>query len=407
LNELDGEFNADYKRSVKLSAELSMLRQEHRFSTGGIMAQSITRLMLAFFAFSVSLGGLTTREAGAADAVAPQASPRGAARAQDGLALQESAPDRYIVEKGDTLWSIAGRFLKDPWKWPQIWRLNEDQVRNPHRIYPGNVIVLDRTKNPPQLALLPEDTIKLSPRIYEEPVLSAIPAIPPNQIEQFLTQPLVIEQGGLEKAPRVVATEESRFNIGPGGLAYVSGLADSKQLAWQIFRPGRSLVDPDTGRSLGIEAVFLGTGRIVRTGDPATLQVTSARQEIGNGDRLIAVNEPALVQYVPRAPSGLVQARIISLYDRLPTSEGGRTSVVSLNKGRRDGLENGHVLAIFRSGSTVSTGPRKGREPAPSVKLPDERYGLVFVFRTFDAVSYALVMDSSRPVEPGDRVQTP
>jgi hypothetical protein len=382
---------------------IAMSRQERCFSTGGIMAQFTTRLVLAFSAFSFLASVL-----GVTGASAQTTAPAPAAGQGNALQLQENAPDRYVVEKGDTLWSIAGRFLKDPWKWPQIWRLNEDQVRNPHRIYPGNVIVLDRTKNPPQLALLPTDTVKLSPRVYDERVETAIPAIPAREIEPFLTQALVIENDGLDKAPRIVATEESRFNIGPGGTAYVSGLADSKQLAFQIFRPGRALIDPDTGRSLGREGVFLGTGRIVRTGDPATLEVTSARQEIGSGDRLVAISEPAMVQYVPRSPTGLVQARIISLYDRLTTSEGGRSSVVSLNKGRRDGIENGHVLAIYRSGATVSERSSTDPRAAPKVmKLPDERYGLLFVFRTFESVAYALVMDSSRPVTPGDRVQTP
>jgi hypothetical protein len=369
------------------------------------MGKSITRLLLAFSAFSLLASGVASAQSkpAPAPASAPSPTPRGG-----DIRLQENAPDRYIVEKGDTLWSIAGRFLKDPWKWPEIWKLNQDQVKNPHRIYPGDVIVLDRSKGTPQLALqIP--TQKLSPTVRSEPVDQAIPSIPPNVIEPFLTQPLVIEEGGLEKAPRIVATEESRFNIGPGGVAYVAGLGDSKQVGWQIFRPGRPLIDPDTGRSLGVEAVFLGTGRIVRGGNPATLQVTSARQEIGTGDRLIAMSQPAVAQYVPRAPSGLVQARIIGLYDKFPQSEGGRTSVVSLNKGRRDGIENGHVLSIMRA-STTGAQQRTlafGREPKPEFTLPDERYGLLFVFRIFESVSYALVMESSRQVAPGDKVQTP
>jgi hypothetical protein len=352
------------------------------------MGKSSIRLLLAFFAFSLLASGV--------------------ARAQGDLRLQENAPDRYIVEKGDTLWGIAGKFLKDPWKWPEIWRLNQDQVRNPHRIYPGDVIVLDRTRTPPQLTLLQGSAVKLRPRAYEQPISEAIPAIPPNVIEPFLTEPLVIEQGGLDNAPRIVATQENRVYLGPGGIAYVTGLGDSKQQAWQFFRPGRPLIDPDTGRALGIEAVFLGTGRVVRAGDPATVEIITARQEISSGDRLLAVTAPALVEYVPRAPASPLQARIISLYDRLATSEGGRTSVVSLNKGRRDGVENGHVLAIYRTGATVAdVGSAGTRRDAPRIKLPDERYGLLFVFRTFEAVSYALVMESSRPVSPGDRVQTP
>jgi hypothetical protein len=211
-------------------------------------------------------------------------------------------------------------------------------------------------------------------------------------IEPFLTQPLVIEEGGLEKAPRIVATEESRVNVGPGGVAYVRGVTGLKQEVWQIFRPGRPLVDPATNRALGIEAVYLGTGRIVRQGDPATLEIVSAKQEITSGDRLIAIAPPSNTQYVPHAPRGLVEARIISMYDSLATSEGGKYSIVSLNRGRRDGIENGHVLAIYRSGATVTQIPNPGytRESVePPVKLPDERYGLVYVFRTFESVASA------------------
>jgi hypothetical protein len=344
------------------------------------MGKSITALLLAFLA--------------------------AAALAQGDIGLQDNAPDRYIVERGDTLWDIAKKFLKDPWRWPEIWRLNQDQIRNPHRLRPGDVIVLDRRTSPPQLAV--EDTVKLSPSIREEPVSQAIPAIPANVIEPFLTEPLVIEENGLQNAPRIVATEENRVNLGPGGVAYVRGLADSKQESWHVFRPGRPLVDPATNRTLGIEAVYLGLGRLVRQGDPATLQIVSARQEITSGDRLIAVNPPLATQYVPHAPTGLIEARIISLYDRLTTSEGGRHSVVSLNKGRRDGIENGHVLAVYRTGALVAqaSSPDSRDKEAP-VRLPDERYGLVFVFRTFDNVSYALVMESSRPVTSGDRVRTP
>ena len=356
------------------------------------MSKSSTRLLLGFWAFSFLLSGLAFA----------QGAPAG------GVRLQENAPDRYVVEKGDTLWSIAGRFLKDPWKWPEIWHLNQEQVRNPNRIFPGDIIVLDRSKNPPQLAL-EQPSVKLGPRTYETPVAQAIPAIPSSAIEPFLTQPLVIEPNGLENAPRIVATQENRVYLGPGGVAYVSGLGSSAQPSWQVFRPGRPLVDPDSQKAVGTEAVYLGTVRVVRTGEPATVQIVSAAQEISTGDRLIAVATPSVLQYVPHAPTSTVQARIIGLYDSLPTSEGGRTSVISLNKGRRDGLESGHVLAIYRAGATVSTaqgapGPQKA---ATSITLPDERYGLVFVFRVFDSVSYALVMSSSRPVAPGDRLQNP
>lgn len=328
--------------------------------------------------------------------------------AQGNLSLKEDAPDRYVVQKGDTLWGIATKFLKEPWRWAEIWKLNQDQIRDPNRIFPGNVLVLDRSRGgDPRLTV--GSTVKISPQVRSEPITEeAIPAIRPNSIEPFLTQPLVIEEDGLQKAPRVIATEENRVHIGPGGLAYIAGAANSKEVNWQIFRPGKPLVDPDSKRTLGYEAIFLGTGRMTKGGDPSTLQIVTATQEIGKGDRLIATGKTMINEYLPHAPKGFLQAKIISLYGTLTSSEGGPNSIVALNKGTRDGIENGHVLAIYRAGAlAVDPESNLSRDSAPTIKLPDERYGLVLIFRTFDAVSYALVMESSRPVTSGDLLRTP
>jgi hypothetical protein len=330
-----------------------------------------------------------------------------AQRPANDLRLQENAPDRYIVERGDTLWSIASKFLKEPWRWQEIWRLNQDQIRNPHRIYPGDVIVLNRQATPPQLSVM--SAVKLSPQVRAEPLAAeAIPAIPANVIEPFLTDALVIEVDGLDRAPRIIATEESRVNLGPGGTAYVTGFGAAPQGSWQIFRPGRALVDPDTQKTLGYEAIMLGTGRVIRDGDPATVNITTAKQEISTGDRLVAVTAPVLNHYAPHAPGKPVRGRIISIVGGLPTSEGGRNQIVSLNRGARDGLELGHVLGIFRAGMRVpDPASTLSRDRAPTFQLPDERYGLLFVFRTFESVSYALILESSRPVTPGDAVGIP
>jgi len=331
----------------------------------------------------------------------------GPVAAQTAIGIKENAPDTYVVEKGDTLWSIAQKFLREPWRWPEIWKLNQDQIRNPNRIYPGNVVVLNRGGSNPSLSL--GAPVKLSPEVRSEALPEdAIPAIRPSLIEPFLTQPLVIEESGLSRAPRIVATEENRVNLGPGGVAYVSGAGDSKEVNWQIFRPGKPLIDPDTRRTLGFEAIFLGTGRITRSGDPATMQIVTANQEIGRGDRLIPTGRTAIRQYIPHSPKGAVQGKIISIYGALASSEGGLNSIVALNKGTRDGLEHGHVLALYRAGaSAIDPASTLSRDSAPTIKLPDERYGLVLIFRTFDSVSYALVMESSRPVAPGDLLKTP
>ncbi len=324
------------------------------------------------------------------------------------LKLQDNAPDRYIVEKGDTLWGIANKFLKEPWRWSELWKLNKDQIGNPNRIYPGNIIVLDRSKAQPEVTVT--GTVRLSPQVRSAAASDsqAIPAIPAKVIEPFLTQPLVIESGGLDNAAAIIGTQESRVHIGTGGYAYVSGTGNSGAQVWNIYRPGKALLDPDTNKELGTEAIFLGTGRITRTGDPATMEIISSKQEIGVGDRLIAAAPAGVTEYVPHPPKNQVSGRIIGLYDGLPTSEAGSSSVVAINRGKRDGIEQGHVLAILRAGSIVAD-PRsdRSRDNAPTFTLPDERYGLLFVFRVFDAVSYGLVMQSTRPVSPADIVRTP
>ena len=339
--------------------------------------------------------------------------------AQGDLQVKDTAPDRYVVQRGDTLWSIATKFLNDQWRWPEIWRMNQEQIRNPHNISPGDVLVLDRSVSPPQLRLSDagggraiggaEEGVKLLPRIYTQPLTSeAIPAISPRAIEPFLTQPLIIEEGGLDRAPRIIATEENRVNVGAGNVAYVSGFGGTDAPVWQIYRAGRPLVDPDNQRTLGFEAVFLGTARVTRSGDPATVQIMNSKKEISAGDRLIPAPPPTIPQYVPHAPSSVVSGRIIGLYDALATSVGGRDSIISINRGRRDGLELGHVLAVYRNVVIYDQKDYlKSRDRSPAIQLPPERYGLAFIFRTFDSVSYALVMESSRPVQGGDIVQNP
>jgi hypothetical protein len=197
-------------------------------------------------------------------------------------------------------------------------------------------------------------------------------------------------------------------NVGRGGVAYVSGVRDAETPVWQVYRQGQPLVDPDSERTLGFEAVFLGTARVTRSGEPATVQIVSSKQEISAGDRLIPAPPPSVPLYVPHAPSTAINGRIIGLYDALATSAGGRDSIISINKGKRDGIELGHVFAIYRNVAVYDQQSySKSRDAAPIIPLPPERYGLAFIFRVFNSVSYALVMESSRPVQPGDIIQTP
>src|SRR5437899_2051746 len=247
--------------------------------------------------------------------------------AQGDLQVKDTAPDRYVVQRGDTLWSIATKFLNDQWRWPEIWRMNQEQIRNPHNILPGDVLVLDRSVSPPQLRIADSGGgagpglggaggEKLLPRVYTQPLTSeAIPAISPKSIEPFLTQPLIIEEGGLDKAPRIIATEENRVNLGAGNVAYVSGFGGSDAPVWQIYRTGRPLVDPDNQRTLGFEAVFLGTAQVTRSGEPATVQIVNSKKEISAGDRLIPAPPPTIPQYVPHAPAFAGGESIVESYD--------------------------------------------------------------------------------------------
>jgi LysM domain len=349
------------------------------------------------------------------------------------LEIRPDAPDRYTVRKGDTLWGISGKFFKEPWRWPEIWRLNKDEIRNPHLIYPGDVVVFDRASG--RLTIQ-----RLEPRVREEKLAGeAIPSIPPRLIEPFLTRPLVIENGGLDNAPEIVATELGRYNVGQGGKVYANGISKSGEELWYVYRQGKPIIDPDTDRTLGFEAVNLGIARVVKRGEPSTLVITSGTREITRGDRLVAVGPSVVFSYVPRKPDRMINARVArisdsefdtrselygdtsrgedpwaySVEDKVGTfrREAGPLQIVILNKGAQDGIELGNVLALYRSVTLSfdkSVGPFYMGKPRPeNVTLPEERYGLVFVFRTFQHVSYALVVQGAEPVTPRDFARTP
>jgi len=324
-----------------------------------------------------------------------------AALAQQPIELAPDAPDHHVVVKGDTLWDIAGKFLKDPFRWPDIWKMNAEQVKNPHRIYPGQVVILDRSGPEPRLKL--GEVVKLSPEVRTEPIAKEIPAIPSQAIEPFLSQPLVIDLEQFATAPRIVATQENRVFTGNGDTIYASNV-DPKVRQWQIYRPGKPLIDPDSKETLGVEAAYLGNARVV--GDPGettTLQITGVKQEIGRGDRLVPASRPEVMSYMPHLPEKAIDGKIINLYGGV--GEGGRHSIVSISRGKQDGLEMGHVLAIHRAGATVTN--RFEDDKPETHALPDERYGLMFVFRVFERVAYGLIVEASRSVLPGDRVSKP
>jgi hypothetical protein len=355
----------------------------------------------------------------------------GAQPSQGPLAIKADAPDRYVVVRGDTLWGISQRYTDSPWRWPELWSMNKDQIRNPHLIYPGYVIILDREKARLSIAggqsgapavtpgatattdapapVLPSGTVKLSPRVRTESLAQQeIPSIPSGVIEPFLTRPLVIEPDGLDKAPTIIGTQGNRVILAEGNSAYVRGIGQSSEDTWYIYRKGGPLVDPDTNKTIAYEAIYLGTAQLTRPGEPATVRLSTSLQEVGAGDKLVAAGRAVSPNYAPHAPSVRLTGRVMTIYGGLgKVGEAGDFSIITINRGKADGLEIGHVLALYSQGGTARDVTKARTASDANIQLPDERSGLVFVFRVFDRVSYALVMNVTRPVNTLDVVQTP
>ncbi|MBW8306909.1 MAG: LysM peptidoglycan-binding domain-containing protein [Thiobacillus sp.] len=379
----------------------------------------------------------------------------------DTLKLQDNAPDSYVVVKGDTLWDISGRFLKDPWRWPQIWNLNRAEIKNPHWIYPGDLIVLDRSGKEPRLSLVRGGkngmrTVKLSPGVRAADIDGgAIQSIPIRVIHPFLSQPRVVPEGAFDDAPFILGSNTERVVLAAGDDAFATGGKDGVT-RWNVLRPGKALKDPETGEVLGYEVEYLGDARTLVAGAPQKIRITQSAQEILPRDKLVEADDSTTFEYLPHAPEGKISGRIISAYGGLTDS--GRYQTVVINRGSRDGLEPGHVLSVFREGQAVTlTRDEKDRmtwvnektagvpdgeawlyndvrclkengkatydqaadvrsafrstcltnHSDRAVKLPDARSGLVMVYRVYDRVSYALIMQSDGPVYLLDTVRNP
>ena len=322
--------------------------------------------------------------------------------AAEPIQLVDNPPDRHIVVPGDTLWGISGKFLKQPWRWPEIWNMNKAEIKNPHRIYPGDIILLEHFGGMPRLKIAKPVTDKLQPKVYSEAIQQVVPSIQPSIIEPYISQPLIIEPGENDSPFRIVATQDDRMMVGNGDTAFVSGIPDSSIEKWQAFRPGKPLIDPETGEVIAHEALFLGNMRLLQPGEPAVLRVTMAKEEMGRGDHLRPAPPPAIIAYAPHRPEQQVAAKIMSIYGDI--KEAGPGFVVSLNRGKNEGLEVGHVLALFRDRIATGIDP-DGRRVQTA--LPEERYALAFVFRVFNRVAYALVVESSKSVFIGDSARNP
>ncbi|MEY4884142.1 MAG: hypothetical protein RIS34_1996 [Pseudomonadota bacterium] len=358
--------------------------------------------------------------------------------AQAGIPLSElaaNAPDNYTVKRGDTLWAISRLFLKSPWRWPELWGMNLNDIKNPHLIYPGQKLFLEKKDgratlrtNPSAATEMPTDTVKLSPRTrYESLGDGALPTIQFNLIEPFLAEPIIVDENGLRAAPRIVAAaQEGRVLLTRGDRAYARGPGDApllddqkKEKQFRVFRNATPLKDPGTGEVLGYEAQYVGSATLVRSEStqagldkdgktttevvPATIDIVGAKEEMRVGDRLLPEPERQFQNFAPSAPKGSVDGRIVSVYGSAVVNAS-QNQVVVINRGSKDGMQNGHVMAILKDGQRMVD---KTDETKPLLKLPDERNGLLMVFRTFEKLSYALVLEITEGVRVGDRLASP
>ncbi|MES2280373.1 MAG: LysM peptidoglycan-binding domain-containing protein [Pseudomonadota bacterium] len=366
--------------------------------------------------------------------------------AQTGIPLEDlapNAPDSYVVKSGDTLWAISGMFLKSPWRWPELWGMNLQDIRNPHRIYPGQQLYLEKANGRATLRTRqaiststdgpPTDTVRVSPQTrYSSLADAAIPTLSRNSIEAFLAEPLIVDEEEFLRAPRIVAAQEGRVLLSRGDRAYARGqygngntgkaLSDAKgePFEYRIFRDATPLRDPGTRAILGYEAQFVGKAELVRGEStqqiaakdgkltteivPATIDIVVAKEEMRVGDRLVPEPPRTSLSYAPHAPTTPIAGQIVSIYGRGTATLAAANQVVVINRGTRDGLENGHVMAILKDGQVLQDKTDSSRT---TIKLPNERNGLLMVFRTFENLSYALVLQITDGVRVGDRFANP
>ncbi len=333
------------------------------------------------------------------------------------IRVKAKYPRQYTVKKGDTLWGISSLFLQDPWYWPEIWQKNQ-QVKNPHLIFPGDVLTLVYVDGQPQMLVneaqhkqvqqasesgdLPVK--KLSPSIRTSALEASIPSIPGDAIRQFLTKPRVVTEKQLEDAPYIVGSEDNHLVLGEGDRVYVRGEIDKERVRFSVFRPGKALRDPKTDEILGYEAIHTGDVHITAYDDPASGDLTFTSREVLIGDRLLPEDRSKLENlYFPHVPDKEITAQILELNEALTGVA--QLQVVVINKGERDGMEVGHLLATFTNGAVVRD--RSNKRSSKPVKLPNERSGLVMIFKTFDRVSYAITLESRRVISNYDFLHTP
>jgi nucleoid-associated protein YgaU len=317
------------------------------------------------------------------------------------VALNPNHPQRYVVVHGDTLWDISGKFLKYPWHWPDIWQVNS-QIENPHLIYPGDVLSLVYRDGKPVLELS-RGPKRLSPEIRETQLDKAISTIPLDVIRPFLSRPRVVSEDVLASAPYVVASSDERLISGAGDKVYVKNVNEDEGKDYSIFRGGKVYTDPETNEILGYEAIYTADANVTSFADISTVSLIETTREVMIGDRLLPViDEEYEMNFFPRSPDADLSGVILSVFDGV--SQVGQYQIVVLNRGDREGLEVGHVLSVYQAGDTVKDLVSADRHDV--VTLPDEYAGVAMVFKTFEKVSYAIVMKATRAIHVGDKVKT-
>ena len=326
--------------------------------------------------------------------------------------INPSAPKSYVVQRGDTLWGLAAKFLKDPWLWPEIWYVNPE-VSNPHRIYPGDTLRLamgaDGKPAAVQLVHTSGSATRLEPLLRSTALDAPIDNIPYSVIAAFLSRPGVVTRQQVEAAPYVLALRDRHLIAGTDNEVYVRKLKASVGERFSVMHVGDRLKDPDGGRNLGHLATFAGTAQVTRAGDPASALITDSVREIVAGDVLVPDSPGAIGDFVPHAPATPVKARILAVVNGLRLA--GQYQVVALNRGSQQGIEPGHVLSARDSGNQVRNRCASiaaiGTCTAHTVKLPAEVSGTMLVFRVYDRVSFALILDEIIPLAVGDLVVNP
>jgi len=354
--------------------------------------------------------------------------------AEKGIPVSElapNAPDTYVVKRGDTLWDISRMYLKSPWRWPELWGMNLKALPNPHLIFPGQTLYLDKSDGYARLRTQPtggSDTVRLSPRTRTDSLASlALPTLKTHLIAPFLVEPLVADATTIEQAPRLVATTDQRVLMAAGDRVYARGNPDAplstkpgQPRSFRVFREAIPLKDPVTGEVLGYEARYLGNAELARSETteeisdgkgnlkqepvPATVDITSTKEEIRAGDRMLPEPPRTFKNYIPHEPQTSVNARVVSIYGSTPVAVAGQNQVVAINMGTAQGMEPGHVLTLLTQGDRVRDTTAEGK---PTIKLPSEHNGLAMVFLTFERVSYALLLDVRTGVRVGDRLVNP